>query len=190
MSRPDWLLDHTHPMPIEALAKAMSRINRFAGRTPKPYSVAKHAVVVMHLLPNDATPQAKMLALMHDAHEVYIGDVCRPLKEVIGHALKVISEEIDLILWDRYGLDPNYDDCKQVDIADNLANHIEVEMLSYSHTAKVEFALKQMDLLDGCNIPAVAKHLTYLTSDDRDTNGWLWWWNEAKCEAAKLKATS
>lgn len=186
-NRPDWLLDHTHDMPLETVAKSLARINRFSGRTPKPYSVAKHSVVVMHLLPRDASFEARRLALAHDWHEIYVGDVCRPAKQRFGAALRELTDEIDLVMWDRYQLSPTLEDRQAVDAADNLANRIEVELLGYSGTARVEFALKQMDLPNGCKIDAIAKHMTYLTTADRDANLWLWWWVEITSDAAKAR---
>lgn len=72
---------------IEDIATALSRAPRFAGHTLVPYSVAQHSVLVSHvcesyLLAGDE--QYCLAALLHDAHEAYIGDISRPLKRAIN----------------------------------------------------------------------------------------------------------
>lgn len=58
------------------IARTLSRINRYSGRTPSPYSVAQHAVLVSYLAPAKHAYDA----LHHDDTEAYIGDVINPIK--------------------------------------------------------------------------------------------------------------
>lgn len=58
------------------IARTLSRINRYNGRTPYPYSVAQHAVLVSYLVPVVHAYDA----LHHDDEEAYIGDVIKPIK--------------------------------------------------------------------------------------------------------------
>ena len=75
-------LAHLQPehMTAEALGDTLSKINRFNGRTPQPWSVAAHSVLVETLC-----PEVDMLgwALLHDAHEAFIGDITIPGLELI-----------------------------------------------------------------------------------------------------------
>lgn len=48
----------------------LAKLNRFGGRTPEPFSVAAHSVLVEHLCP----PALRPWALLHDAHEAFLGD--------------------------------------------------------------------------------------------------------------------
>lgn len=67
---------------IDDIAAALSKINRFTGHTPRPYTVAEHC-----LTPLDLVTQANRLEyLLHDASEAYLGDVSGPMKRLLGMA--------------------------------------------------------------------------------------------------------
>ncbi len=63
---------------------ALEHIHRYTGHVG-PYSVASHSVHVwryaLELGADEATARA---ALLHDAHEAYVGDVSTPLKLALG----------------------------------------------------------------------------------------------------------
>lgn len=63
---------------VEDIAKTLSQINRFLGRTPVPYTVAQHAVLVSYLCP----PAYAYVALHHDDTEAYVGDLASPIKDL------------------------------------------------------------------------------------------------------------
>ena len=64
---------------IHEIASALAQINRFGGRGIYPYSVAQHSVAVAsHIL----DPAWKPFALLHDSAEAYLGDICKPLKDM------------------------------------------------------------------------------------------------------------
>ena len=78
------------------IAESLSKLSRFNGQLPSFYSVAQHSCLVMELLPQDAKPYG----LLHDAHEAYIGDMTRPvsnlLKQKFGcHVLSGLKQTID-----------------------------------------------------------------------------------------------
>lgn len=185
--RTPWLLDSEHALPIEAIATAMSHINRFCGRTPRPYSVAKHSLIVMHLLPPDATHTAQKLALLHDAHEVYSADLPRSIELRLGDAWQQITDELDYVLFARYRVDPSQQDQQYVDVADHLANEIEIATLGLSHSMYVDDALNVFTC-EALTIQRRRRHiissLSRNTTPEFDTNSWLWWWRELKCAAA------
>lgn len=64
----------------EVIADALAKTNRFGGRTREPWSVAAHSVLVEQLCPPDLRPWA----LLHDAHEAFIGDITDPALEFIA----------------------------------------------------------------------------------------------------------
>lgn len=81
---------------INDIAHALSNICRFGGHTQAFYSVAQHCVLVSEHVRNtvhDGCP-IRLLALLHDAAEAYIGDIPRPLK---GQIFDVESIERDVM---------------------------------------------------------------------------------------------
>jgi len=64
---------------LEDIAHQLALINRWNGCTRVPYSVAQHSCVVAELVED---PKLKMLALMHDATEAYVGDMPSPMKHI------------------------------------------------------------------------------------------------------------
>jgi len=75
-----WPLDpHPRDFNIADIAHALSLMNRYAGHTRWPYSVAQHAVLCARQALLEC-PQHAMVALMHDASEAYIADIVRPAK--------------------------------------------------------------------------------------------------------------
>lgn len=83
---------------IEDIAFALSNVSRFGGHT-RFYSVAEHSCIVADHLP----PALKLLGLLHDATEAYLGDVVRPLKQQLpeykraeSNLWKVIAKRFSL----------------------------------------------------------------------------------------------
>jgi hypothetical protein len=72
-----------HHIRLPEIALALSRIPRFNGHTLQPWSVAQHSLLVLHLMPDTATPTERLAALLHDAHEAYIGDITSPVAAAI-----------------------------------------------------------------------------------------------------------
>ena len=92
--------DYTDPQPehldIEDIAQALSNICRFNGHC-NFYSVAEHSVHCANLAEDLSLPDAGIFAaLMHDAHEAYIGDMPKPLKNIMPEysLLENVIEEV------------------------------------------------------------------------------------------------
>jgi len=67
-------LEELRTFNIGSIAHALSQICRFAGNSSEFYSVAEHSVLV-----GEMVPQHRKMALLHDAHEAYCGDIIRPV---------------------------------------------------------------------------------------------------------------
>lgn len=85
------------------IADTLAKVNRFGGRTPEPWSVAAHSVLVERLCPAELGPWA----LLHDAHEAIIGDLTPPAVEVlcragtrpaVEHAIRNAKGQIDRMI--------------------------------------------------------------------------------------------
>lgn len=63
------------------IARALSHVCRYGGHVDRFYSVAEHSVLLAReVYRRGGTLDQVRWALMHDATEAYLGDVCRPLK--------------------------------------------------------------------------------------------------------------
>lgn len=82
-----------------AMAAGLAKLNRFAGNTQLPFSVAQHSVLVRDIFVRIAPGLApwSILALLHDGHEYLIGDVIGPLEQLLNQRLPGFSRELERI---------------------------------------------------------------------------------------------
>ncbi len=77
------LFDYANPDPqticIEDIAHGLSNFCRYVGQCDPFYSVAEHSVHVSRIV----EPKYALWGLLHDASEAYIGDVAKPLKQLL-----------------------------------------------------------------------------------------------------------
>lgn len=61
------------------IAHSLAHLCRYNGHVSQFYSVADHSLRVADIV----SPENKLTALMHDATEAYLGDMVRPLKQIM-----------------------------------------------------------------------------------------------------------
>lgn len=96
---------------LDDIAQGLSNTCRFAGQCSRFYSVAEHSVLVMRELSTwakehmDCSQRRSLLiaALLHDASEAYIGDVTRPLKQMLPKYM-AIEQRLQKTICDRFGI--------------------------------------------------------------------------------------
>jgi len=98
------ILNLKHPEPamitIYDIAIGLSRQVRWAGQTYHPINVAQHSVLVCALAPK----AHKAAALLHDAAEAYLGDVCKPVKHLIGKKFARLEDRLLRAVFERFSL--------------------------------------------------------------------------------------
>lgn len=96
-----WL--NTYQLP--EIAHSLAQINRFTGHASRPYSVAEHSLLVAAIAQSEgASPVLQLAALMHDAHEAYVGDMSSPVKWTVGAHWEHLEDHHALRLRQHFGL--------------------------------------------------------------------------------------
>lgn len=130
-------LNDLPPMAMAAtvLGTTLAKINRYAGRTAEPWSVAAHSVLVSRLC---RQPQNAAWALLHDAHEAFIGDIISPSvkfiasqsqpmgAQIVQNCVRLAKEKLDGQIRRAWGVHWDTRVQAEVDYADRLALHAEM----------------------------------------------------------------
>jgi len=87
---------------VEDIAHALSLTNRFAGHTRLGYSVAQHSYLVAEHCPL----LYRLLGLLHDAAEAYIGDLPAPIKNdsSMGN-YRLLEAHLLSVIYKAFGVD-------------------------------------------------------------------------------------
>ncbi len=108
-------LDLLDPSPLDVeiadIAHGLARVARWNGQTrgDHAFSVAQHSVLVAAIvgqLAPAASPQLRLMALLHDAPEYVIGDIISPFKAAVGETYKVIEKRLLSAIHLRFSLPP------------------------------------------------------------------------------------
>ena len=87
------------------IAHHLAHICRFGGGTPSFYSVAEHSIQVLKYVERKTlNPNIRLAALLHDAHEAYVGDIVTPVKEMLGHRYIALRDALDEVIATKFGL--------------------------------------------------------------------------------------
>jgi hypothetical protein len=83
---------------IEDVAHGLANICRYAGQCRRFYSVAEHSMLV-----SETAVGFELEALLHDAAEAFMGDITRPLKQMLPE-YKNIENGVEEAILMRFGL--------------------------------------------------------------------------------------
>lgn len=124
------VLHLNHPDPavfdLRTIAVPLSRICRFGGHSGHWYSVAEHCVHCVSVAKHYGWHQYLREVLMHDAAEAIIGDLVRPVKEMVSDH-EVLELRIHKAIRTRFGLSDNIECRGVVRAVDNAVLRAELE---------------------------------------------------------------
>lgn len=129
------------------IAHALSQINRYAGHLKEPWSVAQHCLLVAGLmgnpyytLPGMGNERARLLGLLHDFHEAYLGEIIGPVKRTIKQQPGMkewwmgVEHELDRCIYAKAGLQmPDEAEKKVIKYYDHYALVLETKTLLPFH---------------------------------------------------------
>lgn len=95
------------------IAHALGHLCRFTGHTVMPYSVARHSLLVAALVP----AELRLQALLHDAHEAYVGDISTPLKWEVPE-FRAVNDRVWRVVAAAFGIPEELDPA--VKLADRI----------------------------------------------------------------------
>lgn len=89
------------PPTLQEIAEKLSVVQRWNGATTIPWTVLQHSLLTTALLPKDASVYIRLVAMLHDAVEAFMGDIPRGYKvpeqyAFEGEILKEIYEGLDI----------------------------------------------------------------------------------------------
>lgn len=119
------------------IAHHLSLINRFVGASVLPISVAVHSIVVSSaygILHPEASNDELLAALLHDAHEAYLGNWSRPLKILLGRNFyHLYADPIRAAIHEAFGIPFESHLLDGIKVADDLALQAEADVYMTSH---------------------------------------------------------
>lgn len=113
---------------FEDIVYSLSNLCRFGGHLEKFYSVAEHSVAVAHdALSRGCSVETCLAGLLHDSAEAYIGDISRPLKDMLGTGMKEIESKVEQAIQEAMGI--NFEEHRaDIEISDNAITLREFEL--------------------------------------------------------------
>lgn len=126
-------VDDVESIHINDIAHALANVNRFAGHTARPYSVAEHCLLVLNLLRSWGCTNNKtlMTGLLHDATEAYLPDMPTPFKAHMPQFKELEDHLWQRIAW-KFDLWEKPEDVPEVGISEVIMGTVTAELLSRS----------------------------------------------------------
>lgn len=138
---------------IDDIAHHLSLICRFGGMVNEFYSVAQHSLLVSYLAPDGL----ELHGLLHDASEAYLGDVIKPLKNVIGKPYQEIEVRFMKAISEKFAF--SYHKLAAIKEADKLALELEHQYLKLGDIYRFRRACQDFNIPE---YPLCSAHAKYI----------------------------
>ena len=136
----DWIQTYTgrkfsliNPKPEDVdiidIAYSLSRQCRFNGHTLFFYSVAQHSLLVSQ----NVSKENEKWGLLHDAAESYIGDIVKPLKNLLGNQLKEIEHNIQYCIAVKFGFARRFTPQEVLEIDQAILHDESLQVMKIPH---------------------------------------------------------
>ena len=143
---------------IKDIAFHLARIRRFNGAAKANCSVALHSIIVSHLVPEEYA----QAALLHDAHEAYIGDISTPVKMMLGEDFRDLNRRIKSVIWNKFKYERELDGILAIKEAD-------LQSLKYERDYFMPKTDRPWEVLEGIECPkSFPSYIRYYINDDPD----------------------
>lgn len=112
-------LDLLDPQPSQFtfrdIAKALSKICRYGAQVDRFYSVCEHCLHCSTVAQSDCLGREVQAAcLLHDAAEAFLGDVVKPLKNLLPQYME-LEERMEAMIAEKYGVSFDHPAIKKID---------------------------------------------------------------------------
>ncbi len=180
-------LDLLDPSPLDIeisdIAHGLARVARWNGQTSgdHAFSVAQHSLLVETLfcrIAPQASAEARLAALLHDAPEYVIGDMISPFKAVMGGSYRECEQRLQRAIHLRFSLPAELSAGLKQDIkrADQIAAYFEATVLAGFSIAEATeffgrprgFFADRFDLAPRSVVAAQAEFLNRFSAIEKD----------------------
>lgn len=96
------LEDDLQLLTLREIATSLSRICRYNGHGSRFYSVLEHTLHLTRWCSDHGNENCAPAALLHDAHEVVVGDAIFPLRHVRSESWIDLKHRVDRTLFERF----------------------------------------------------------------------------------------
>lgn len=186
----NWMLTHSaiafnlgRPTPamvcVEDIAHHLALTNRFCGATTRALSVAEHSLFVAEILQRNGGVQDPMClraALLHDAHEAYVGDISTPVKTFLGPHWARLEDGVMDAVQQHFG----------------IAQAARAHQIVIKHADLMALATERRDLMPmhAAEWPVLrgVQPVDWIDLNDREGMDWTDWRLAFLCRHAELAA--
>lgn len=137
----DWTVAEMRP---EFLSVTLDGIVRFGNKCPLVWNLTRHQLLVEKIMPPTASRQQRLLALTHDVHEIFSGEVPRDAKENFRLAIEDYQDRVDHHILPMLGVDVEAGRAGgMVADADRRAAELEVQWGERFHKTKSLYSIPE-----------------------------------------------